>query len=232
MRFTRTCEPSYTLAYVQLEYGESILAVTGAVALMSAGIEAKVVAPGGLTRSYIRRRFGDESFFMGKYTARTHDAWVALAPNFPGDVRDIRITEDNPLLIEAGKLLAHSEGVEVDVKYAGLRNIALHEGATILRAHGEGHLLLSAYGGVEHFELGDGDPVVVDTGHLVAWSQNCGFAVGPLGGIIGSQLNGEGLVGEITGPGDLWVQSRAEQDIRDWILPGREPNTGRGGARI
>lgn len=231
MRVTRRCEPSYTIAYVQLEYEESILAISGAVAMMSAGIHASIAAPGGLTRSYIRRRFGDESFFMGRYTAKTHDAWVALAPTFPGDVHDLRVSEGNPLFIEAGNLLAYSEGITIDVKYAGLRNIVLHEGATVLHARGAGDLLLSAYGGVEHFELGDGDPVVVDTGHLVAWSESCGYAVGPLGGIIGSQLNGEGLVGQITGPGDLWVQTRAEQDFRRWLLPGREPSTGRGATR-
>lgn len=232
MRVERKCEPSYTIAYVILDYEESVLAVAGAVALMSDGIKATLATPGGLARSYIRRHFGEESFFMGRYTAEVHEAWVALAPKFPGDVRDIHLRRDDPLLLEAGTLLGHSEAIDVDVRWAGLHNIALHEGATILCAKGEGDLLLSAYGGVEHFELGPGQSVVVDTGHLVAWSASCGFAVGPLGGVIGSQLNGEGLVGRISGPGDLWVQSRAEQDFRDWILPQREQNDGRGGARL
>ena len=231
MEIERKCSPSYTVAYVLLDYKESVIATSGAVAYCSGGISAKATAPGGVTRSLIRRRLGDESFFMGRYTAEVHHAWVALAPKFPGDVFEVAVGAQSPLLVESGALLAMSDGVQIDVKWAGARNIAMHEGATVLSVSGSGLALLSSYGGIEHFQLQQDQEVIIDTGHIVAWSRSCKYRLGMLGGVIGAQLTGEGLAAVLTGPGDVWVQTRAEQDFKDWLMPEREQNTGRGGAR-
>lgn len=218
------CRPSYSIVQIRLEVDESIFCEPGAMAYMSSGLEVSPSLHGGMVRSIMRKSLGEESFLMTKYTGQIHGAWVALSPRYPGDISIIDVQPGEEYLIESGASLAHGEGVVIDVKYAGVRSIALREGATVLKASGSGPMIICSYGAIKHFTLQDGESLIVDTGHLVAWSARMGMRFGPLGGVVTSQLSGEGLVGELTGPGEVWVQTRAEQSIKDWILPSREQN--------
>lgn len=220
-------KPAYTAAYVFLDRGESILADRGAMMMMSGGMEASGTVHGGVAKAFLRRTLGGENFFQARYTAQIQDAWVALGPPFPGDIETVSLDRTGPIFAQSGSVLAHAETIEVDVKFSGAKRIALREGATALRLHGTGQALLSTYGAMQEFDLEEGETITVDTGHLVAWSASCRMEVGVLGGMIASQLTGEGLVGNVSGPGHVWTQTRAEQNMRSWILPDREQNARR-----
>ena len=225
------CSPAYSMAYVSLLAGESFVVEHGAMAMMSEGVAVKGSLHGGVGRAIMRKTFGEESFFMGTYTAEVHGAWIAVAPPFPGDVTILEIDHHHPMICETGAVVGHADTVHVDVKYAGARAIVLREGAATLRLHGEGKALLSSYGGIQRFELGEEQSLVVDTGHLVAWSEGMQLRIGMLGGAVASQLTGEGLVARLTGPGVLYVQTRAEQEFKSWLFPDRAQNTGRHGSK-
>lgn len=224
MRIDIQGRPSYAVAYIFMEYGEGFVVEHGAMAMMSEGISAKSKMEGGVAKAFMRRTFADESFFMTTYTADVHGAWVALTPRYPGDVTDVEIDEGHTLIVESGSLLGHSHGVEPDVKYAGLKTMLMQEGITAIRLRGEGTALLSSYGGFQSFQLGPGESVIVDTGHLVAWSETCEMNIGLLGGALTSALSGEGLVARLTGPGVVYTQTRAEQEFKEWLFPSREQN--------
>lgn len=221
-----TSRPAYAMAYVHLAAGESVFAEPGAMVALSAGIEVGVRTSGGVARSVLRRTLAQESLFMACYTARIHGAWVAFAPKYPGDVTEVAV-DGNPLNVQSGALIAHGEGVTTDARLGNLQSLVLQEGGTVLRSSGTGSLIIGSYGGIERFDLGPGESIVVDTGHLVAWTASMGFRVGPLSGIVSSTFTGEGLVGELTGPGTVYVQTRAEQQLRSWLFPNRGQNTGR-----
>jgi uncharacterized protein (TIGR00266 family) len=209
------------MAYVKLDVGESVYAESGAMVSMSGGIQAGAVLSGGVLQAALRRIVAQESLVMARYTAHVQGAWVALAPRFPGDVMPIEITPSQGLIIQSGSFLAHSDGVEVSAAVGSLQTLALREGATVLTAQGSGSMLIAAYGGIERFELRAGEQLVVDSGHLAAWSATMGLRIGPLRGIVSSALTGEGLVGEFTGPGTVYAQTRAEQQLRSWLFPAR-----------
>lgn len=226
MRIDVQGRPAYAIAYVFLEYGESFVCEHGGMALMSEGISAKSTMNGGVAKAFLRNKLADESFFMTRYTAEAHGAWVAVTPRYPGDIAEVEVTHDAPLVAESGSLLGHEEGLEPDVKYAGIKSMMMQEGITAIRLKGQGKALLSSYGGFQHFDLGPGDSVVVDTGHLVAWSESCEINIGLLGGAVTSMLSGEGLVARLTGPGEVYIQTRAEQELKSWLFPEREQNEG------
>lgn len=194
---------------------------------LSAGMEVAVTTSGGMVRSAMRKALAQESFFMAKYTALLHGAWVALGPKFPGDIVQIPLDGSDDYNIESGSLLAHSEDVTTIARLGNVQSVALREGGTVLRTNGTGSVLVSSYGGIERFALGAQESIIVDTGHLVAWGSSMGFRVGPLSGVISSQFTGEGLVGELKGPGVVYVQTRAEQQLHSWLMPNRGQNTGR-----
>ena len=114
------------------------------------------------------------------------------------------------VVLASGSFLAASEHVDVDVKWAGVRNIIMREGATMLRVSGEGLLLACTYGALVQHTLAPGQSVIVDTGHVVGYDDTCAMRVGPLGGVARGALNGEGFVAKFTGPGRVWIQTRTE----------------------
>ena len=130
------------------------------------------------------------------------------------------------LLIESGALLAVSKASKW-TSNSPAHNIVLREGASMLRVSGVGDLLLGAYGGLQRFELGVGEHLIVDTGHLVGYSEGMNVKVGPLSSVTTSVVVGEGLVGVLEGPGVVYTQTRSEQSMRSWLLPERQQNTGK-----
>ena len=225
MKVSFHSKPSYALAVCSLSYGESLRAEAGAMACMSAGVTVKAdTGPGGLRKGLMRKAFGGESLFMGRYQADVEGAWVALAPKYPGDIEEVHIQPDVGLVAESGSLLALSEGVDADVKWAGAKSIILREGATLLHLEGQGNALICTYGGIVRNDLAAGQTMIVDTGHLVAYSDTISMRVGPLSGLLTAQFSGEGLVAELRGPGSVYVQTRSETEIRSWLLPQRRQN--------
>lgn len=225
MQVQLECSPSYTLAYCYLALGETVYVESGAMVMMSEGLEvAGGVGPGGISSAAVRKIFGGQNFMMGRYSATHQGAWVAAAPPYPGDIASIDLQQET-FHVQQGSLLAVSENIDFDVKYAGVRSIVLREGATMLRLSGTGQILVSSFGGLQRFDLGGEDRLTVDTGHLVGLSDTVGLRVEPLSGVKTSVLTGEGLVARLSGPGTVFVQTRAEQELRSWLAPHRAQRT-------
>jgi uncharacterized protein (AIM24 family) len=66
--------------------------------------------------------------------------------------------------------------------------------------------------------------MVVDTGHIVGFSDNMQPKIGMMGSATTAITGGEGLVGVFEGPGVILMQTRAEQELRNWIFPDKEQN--------
>lgn len=226
MKVEINCPGSYAMAVCTLAYQEELFVEREAMVAMSGGISVAASTGGhGVVKAAIRKKLTNETFFMGRYRAEVGDGcWLALAPKFPGDVGQLHITEGKGYLVESGGLLAHTAGIEPDVRFAGLANIVLREGATMMRLRGEGLALIASYGGMQRVPVLAGETVIVDTGHIVAFSEGMRLRVGPITNVVSSQLIGEGFVGEFTGPGELFIQTRAEASLRSWLIPNREQN--------
>lgn len=220
------CAPSYAMAYCHLRAGESVSAESGAMALMSQGVSLSAGTGGGVLKGFVRKALGGESFFLGRYTASVHGAWVAFAPKFPGDIAVVDLSVSGSIVTESGSMLAFDDGVEVSVTNAGVGNVLMREGITMLRMAGSGTVLLCSYGGLQQFELSAGQSVVVDTGHVVAFSETMERQVGMVAGVAASAASGEGLGMKLSGPGHVWVQTRAEQALTSWLFPDRKQNRG------
>lgn len=224
MRIDLTGGPAYTIAYVILDHDERVHCEPGSMVAMSGGVSGTANVPGGVVRGALRHALGTEAFFSATYHAYVHGAWVALAPRYPGDVAVLEVAPGQELAITSGALLGHAGTVDVTTGWAGLRSVVLKEGATVLSATGHGPVLVCSYGALNCVTLRDGETLIVDTGHIAAWDRSMGLRIGPLGGVVESKFTGEGMVGQFTGPGRVWIQTRAEQQLRSWLLPQRDSN--------
>ena len=93
------------------------------------------------------------------------------------------------------------------------------EGLFLLRVQGSGDLFLSSYGAIHTKELRHGEKYIVDTGHMVAFDESVNYRVTRVGGLKSTFFSGEGLVCELTGPGNIYLQSRSDDAFLTWLIP-------------
>jgi uncharacterized protein (TIGR00266 family) len=89
----------------------------------------------------------------------------------------------------------------------------------MLRISGTGTLIVSSYGAIHPIELAAGQQYVIDTGHLVTFEEHLKFDVKKVAGWKSTLFSGEGLVVELTGPGELTLQSRSQDSFLSWLIP-------------
>ncbi len=67
-------------------------------------------------------------------------------------------------------------------------------------------------------ELADGERLILDSGHMVAFSDGVTYVTRKVtAGLMQTLKSGEGLVFEFTGPGRLWTQSRNPSELIAWL---------------
>ena len=218
-------QPSFAVARVTLGPGEQFRAESGAMMATSAGITVEASTQGGVLKGLKRSFLGGESLFITTYTAPASGGWVDLANFLVGDVHHVMVTPDAPVSLTRGTWLASATGIELDTKWGGFKNLVGGEGGFLVRATGEGAVLMSCYGAIDHIELAAGESMTVDTGHVVAFSDTVTSQVRKIaGGVVQTLKSGEGLVFDFTGPGWITTQSRNPSELEAWVrkvMPGQ-----------
>lgn len=217
MEFT----PSYSLLTVQLAPGESVKAETGAMVAQQ-GVSMKTGMGGGGLFGGIRRMMGGESFFMNTFTADRAGGWVSLAPPTPGDISSFDLMPGSNLFIQGSSFLACSENVQTDTKFQGFRGFFSGESLFFIRAYAErgaGIVYYNSFGAIKQLAVTPEQELVVDTGHLVAFSDDVQYSIGKVGGIGSLIAGGEGLVMKFRGNGQVWIQTRNLASLADKLTP-------------
>src|SRR5262245_28613349 len=83
-------QPAFSLAVLNLQPEQSIMAEAGAMVSMSANVELQSQMKGGLLGA-LKRAAGGESAFVSTFTARGGPGEVTLAPGAPGDIAAIEL---------------------------------------------------------------------------------------------------------------------------------------------
>jgi len=210
--------PSYSLGVVLLNPGEELYVEGGSMVSMSADVTVETKARGGLLKSLGRSLLGGESFFQNTFKAGAIGGEVTVAPALPGDLFVLDLANES-LMVQSGSYVASGEGVQVDTKWGGAKTFFASEGLIMLKISGQGMTILSSYGAIHELSLGAGEKYTIDTGHLVAFSENMGFKVRTVGGIKSTLFSGEGLVVDMTGPGKVLLQTRSTDAFLSWLIP-------------
>jgi len=211
--------PSFSVARAILGPSEAIRAESGAMMAMAADTSLDAKVEGGLMKGLKRSVLGGESLFITTATAAAHGGWIDFAPSLPGDITVFDVMPDQPLMIQKGSFLCAEQGVEIDTQWGGMKNLIGGEGGFLLRASGQGKVVLSTYGALDRFTLESGQQVVVDTNHMVAFAESVTMELRKASeSAWKSMKSGEGLVFVFTGPGELMMQSRNPDDIIDYVI--------------
>lgn len=210
-------KPSYAQLNLSLEPGESVRAEGGAMVSHTAGIDVETKAEGGLLKSLSRSVLGGESFFMNTFTA-SQDSTLRLAPALPGDIQHHEL-DDETLFVQSTSFVASDPAIDVDTEFGGGKTFFGGEGLFLLTLSGTGPAFIASYGAIDELTVTNGDPVVVDTGHIVAFEESLDFDVQKVGGLKSTLFSGEGLVCEFRGEGTVWTQTRSPDAFLSWLIP-------------
>jgi uncharacterized protein (TIGR00266 family) len=211
MHFEIQYRPAHSLATAHLAPGESVRAEASAMVSMTRNLTIQTDGPiggrGGIVKGLKRAMLGGETFFTNTFTAQDLPGHVSLAPTLSGDMLAVELRRGEPLYIQGSSYVAAPDSVALDTRWQGFKGFFSGESLFFLEASGVGPVLLNAFGAIETLEL-NGD-IIVDTGHLVAFSSGIDYQVTKASrGWIASYLSGEGLVLRMSGRGRLYLQSR------------------------
>lgn len=210
--------PAFSLGIIHLDGNEQVRVEAASMVTMTQGITLETAATGGFLKSISRAVLGGESFFHNTYTAPAGGGQIGVAPALTGDLMALEM-HDETLMVQSGSYLASAMTVTTDTKWSGAKTFFASEGLIMLRAQGSGPLLLSSYGAIHEMNLAAGQTVSIDTGHLVAFTQDIGFQVRKIGGMKSTLFSGEGLVVDLTGPGRVLAQTRSTDQFLSWLIP-------------
>jgi len=211
--------PAYALAICRLTQGEQLKAEAGAMVSMTPDVTMDTSTQGGIMKGLKRSVLGGESFFMNTFTANAPQSEITFAPALPGDVVHWPLAGQT-VYLQSGSYIASGLGIEVDSSWGGSKTFFSREGLFILKCTGTGDLLVSSYGAIHAMDLAAGQTYVVDTGHMVGWSEGVTYEVSKASaGWKSTLLGGEGLVCRLTGPGRIYLQTRSPDAFVSWLTP-------------
>ena len=84
---------------------------------------------------------------------------------------------------------------------------------------GPGQVFYCAYGAIKEVDVTPDAPILVDNGHLVAFTDGVSYNVDKSGGVKTTLFGGEGLVLKLSGSGKCWIQTRNLESLASKLLP-------------
>jgi uncharacterized protein (TIGR00266 family) len=160
---------------------------------------------------------GGQSFFVNDYVATAPNAEAGFVAAPVGDIEKLDVKPGQGYVIQKSAYIASTQGIDLDIKWEGFSKGLFGQGLFMLKASGTGSLFINTFGAIDTHTLQPGQKLIVDNFHLVAFSETCTYKVTKFGGLKETILGGEGLVTEITGPGDVHIQTKNMKEFVDWL---------------
>ncbi|AKA48653.1 hypothetical protein IX51_05570 [uncultured archaeon] len=214
-------KPSYSLLTVKLEAGDMITAEAGAMTYMDPTVDVRTtMRERGFFGTLGLKLFGGQTFFVNRYTGPGKIAFVS-AP--VGDIDKLDVTGGTGVIIQKSAFVASTGDLDLDVKWEGFTKGLFGQGLFMIRVHGDGDLFINTFGAIDKHTLEAGETLVVDNFHLVGFTETCTYRVAGFGGLKETILSGEGFVTHVTGPGEVYIQTKNMREFVDWLWTLLEP---------
>jgi uncharacterized protein (TIGR00266 family) len=218
----------FSVAVVHLSPGEEFVSEAGALYRSSSNVDIDVTTKshgqGGLLSGLKRMLAGNTFFFSTYRVLDSQPGEVGLAPTHLGSVHRIDVTPEQGWLCTGGSYLGSGAEVALDTEFQGLRGFVSGESLMFVKARGTGPLLVSAFGQMSQLEVTDS--LIVDSGHLVAFTEGLTYTIDKVGGgWMQTFLTGEGFVMKFSGRGKVILQSHNPDRLGKYLgpkLPERE----------
>jgi len=235
LKFEIKYRPSYSLLEVQLQENNHIIAEAGAMTYMSSNIEVETrtrMKDSGVFGALKTSILGGESLFINDYLAKGGPGKIGFVSAPLGDITRLEVTSNKGYIIQSSGYIASTEGVKLDTEWQGFTKGLFGQNLFMIKTLGDGDVFINTFGAIDKHELKAGESLIVDNYHLAALSDTCNYKVQKFGGLKSTILGGEGFVTDVTGPGEVYIQTKNVKEFVDWIWRYIAPRIPRGESRV
>ena len=217
-----------------LRNNESLIAEAGALLFMDGTIKMDTIfgdgsaqsSGGGLMGKLMgagKRVLTGESLFMTLFTQSGNaEGEVAFGAPYPGKIIPLDLSKYNGKIIcQKDAFLCAEKGTAVGIAFQKKLGVGFFggEGFIMQKLEGNGLAFCHAGGTIYERELAPGETLKVDTGCLVALTQEVNYDIEFVGNIKTAVFGGEGLFfATLKGPGKVWLQSLPFSRLADRII--------------
>lgn len=146
---------------------------------------------------------------------------VSFASPYPGKIIAVDLLQMGTIICQKDAFLCAAKGVSVGIALQRRLGTGLFggEGFIMQKLEGDGMAFMHAGGYVFEKTLSPGEFIKVDTGCVVAYTQEVDFDIQFVGGIRNTIFGGEGLFfATLRGPGKVWLQTLPVSRLASRIL--------------
>ena len=194
---------------IHLKQGESIYSESGGMAWMRGSFEMDTSTRGGLGAG-LGRMLAGEFLFLTTYTCKSPDGLITFTPEVPGKVIDLVLTAGQSLICQKDAFMCAEETVKIEMHFRKKLGAGLFggEGFILQKISGPGTAFVEIPGEVRIIELGTGEKMQVDPGHIAMFEPTVDYDITAVKGLKNVLFAGEGLfLATLKGPGKVWLQS-------------------------
>ncbi|MEY4287786.1 MAG: hypothetical protein RL511_1875 [Bacteroidota bacterium] len=219
------------LIEIELDPQETAIAEAGAFMYMDQSIEMQTIFGDGTPQTGFmgklfsagKRLLTGESLFMTAFTNQgLGKARVAFASPYPGKIIAFDLLQySGKIVCQKDAFLCAAKGVSVGIEFQRKLGTGLFggEGFIMQKLEGDGLAFCHAGGYITERALLPGEVLRVDTGCIVAYTQDIDYDIQFVGGIKNTIFGGEGLFfATLKGPGKVWLQSLPISRLASRIL--------------
>lgn len=206
---------------IELDPQETVIAESGSFMMMDQEVQMTTMFGDGSQpnqgflgklMSAGKRLITGESLFITAFTnAGYGKKRVSFASPYPGKIIPMDLSLlGNRVICQKDAFLCAAKGVSVGIEFQRRLGTGIFggEGFIMQKLEGDGLAFVHAGGMVLEKELAPGEVLKIDTGCVVAYTQNIDFDIEFVRGIKNMVFGGEGLFfAVLRGPGKVWVQS-------------------------
>lgn len=228
---------------IELDPRETAVAESGSMMMMDNYITMDAIFGDGSEKSQSGGFFGKlgsaakrvitgESLFMTAFTnTGMTKQKVAFAAPYPGKIlaMDLR-NYGGRLICQKDSFLCCAKGVSIGIAFTKRLGTGFFggEGFILQKLEGDGLAFIHAGGTIVKRSLMPGEILKIDTGCLVAMTQNVNYDIEFVGGIKNAVFGGEGLFfATLTGPGEVWIQSLPFSKLASRVYASAPQNMGK-----
>ncbi len=212
MNFSSKIEarPDYGFLTVEIPANQTLKVEASSMACMDVNLRMKTKLRGGLGRF-----LSGESLFLNEFTAQGSAGKISIAPGTSGDLEEHQLSGHSKFYVTSSAYLASTMGVEINSKWQGLgKGIFSGQSFFIMECSGVGQLWFNCYGAMIQVDVVD--EYIVDTGHIVAFTEGLQYTIDRFGGYKSLFFSGEGLVARFRGKGRIWIQTKKPFGFVAW----------------
>ncbi|MFC5453043.1 TIGR00266 family protein [Paenibacillus aestuarii] len=223
---------------IELDPGESVVAEAGSMMMMDQNIHMETIFGDGSSdnKGFMGKLLGagkrlltGESLFMTVFTNRSYNGkeQVTFAAPYPGKILPMDLQElGGRLICQKDSFLCAAKGVSVGIAFQRKLGAGFFggEGFIMQKIEGDGLAFVHAGGSIVQRDLRPGEMIRVDTGCLVAMTDNVDYDIEFVKGVKTAFFGGEGLFfATLRGPGRVWIQTLPFSRLADRVVSAAMP---------